>query len=277
MNIGILSGLTAIGLLLASLAPAQTEVQGPAIPVLFAGGRIYSNAWIVHTTPAYAVIEYSGGTVQVPMGEMPRRYREQFHYSRAAANRFLAAERQQEKRTRALTQEEQAAYERFVLSLAGTNRPIRIEAVGNEVAGGLPLCAARDIPRGILIKFLPDEVKSYLNEEANLRATVAAWNRRVAQDRIAISNAMAATPVGGLVYLNTPASALPQPAQDLAILRHDQAQLERSENALSKLESEAPRRAVVDAFPARQSYAGHAIWICTGLAANRPGGSPSPG
>src|ERR1700690_3037456 len=74
---------------LVSPANASDEIRVGTLP---AGDKIYTNAVITRVTPAYAVVNYQGGLVQIPMSNMPAAYQTQFGYTPEKAVQFLEEE-----------------------------------------------------------------------------------------------------------------------------------------------------------------------------------------
>lgn len=171
----------AILLLVALSTSAQTNE--PVIGVLPAGGQFYTNARITRVTPAYAVVSYNGGIVQLALSNLPASYQEKYGYDPDQAARYLADKKQMLQERRATQNARQAAYNQAVASLAGTNRPVQVISILDELSnGGIPRCAVPDVPDGILVKNLPDPVRNFLNRKKQLAADINSFSDKVQAD-----------------------------------------------------------------------------------------------
>jgi len=255
-----------ISLWSAANSPAQTN--GPVIPVLSAAGQSYTNARIVQANPAYVVVQCDSGIVQLSLSNLPARYREKYGYSPEAAANFLAGEQQRQQRSRQAVQDQQVAYQRYLASLAGTNRAVQIlEVTADTSHGGWPLCIAANMERGILVKNLPDAIRNFFSQEAALQATIDTLSRQVERDRFATNAAANTAPAMGLVYLNTPVTQ-PTPAQAAVTLQADQDRLTEVQETWTNLAAQAEVRTTIYAYPTGLSYGGYTLWNCTGMAAS---------
>jgi hypothetical protein len=122
-------------------------------------------------------------------------YQIKFGYDPDKAARFLADEKQKAQERRAALMARQTAYNRAVASLAGTNRPVQIISILDEQSnGGIPLCAAQDNSDGILVKNLPEPVRSFLNQKKQLAADINSFSAQVQADASAAARAQAVAP-----------------------------------------------------------------------------------
>src|SRR4029077_20046084 len=116
-------------LILSALAALAADTNVIQIDALSAGGLIYTNAVITRVTPAYAVVDYQDGLVQIPLSNLPAIYQTRFGYSPEKAAQFLAAQKQrQQQQWHADALARQAA----TRARTGTNRPVRITAIIDE-------------------------------------------------------------------------------------------------------------------------------------------------
>jgi hypothetical protein len=142
-------------LLLAALSTFG-QTNEPVIDVLAAGGQFYTNAQITRVTPAYAVVSYNGGIVQLALSNLPAPYQEKYGYDPDKAARYLADKKQKLQEQRAALNARQAAYNQAVASLAGTNRPVQVISILDELSnGGIPRCAVPDVPMAFSSKTFP--------------------------------------------------------------------------------------------------------------------------
>jgi hypothetical protein len=239
------------------------------IDVLAAGGQFYTNAQITHATPAYAVVIYDGGSAQLVLSNLPVSYQKRFGYDPDKAARFLADEKQKAQERRAALMVRQAAYNRAVASLAGTNRLVQIISILDEVSnGGIPLCAIPEAPDGVLIKNLPDPVKNFLNRKRQLAADVNSFSARVQADTSAADRAVAVAPTFASPDADMIDAQNNQRAQAnlMAVkAREEQAELEQMKKTMGDLDAETVDRTTITAFPTGQFFGRFEIWNCIGM------------
>jgi len=254
-------------LLVALSAFAQTNEA--VIGVLPAGGVFYTNARITRVTPAYAVVSYDGGIVQLALSNLPAAYREKYGYDSDKAAKYLAEEKQKALERRAALMARQAAYNQAMAALAGTNRPVQIISILDEQSnGGIPLCAIPDAADGILIKNLPDPVKSFLNRKKQLAADIDSFSAQVEADAGAAARAQAVAPAYSSTDpdINDAQNRQRAQANLMALkVREKQAELDKMKKAMSDLEAEAAGQATIMAFPTGQFFGGFEIWNCVGM------------
>jgi hypothetical protein len=254
-------------LLIALSAFAQTNE--PVIGVLPAGGVSYTNARITRITPAYAVVSYEGGIVQLALSNLPVAYQKKYGYDPDKAAQYLADEKQKAQERRAALVARQAAYNQAMAALAGTNRPVQLLSILDEQSnGGIPLCATPDVPDGVLVKNLPDPVRSFLKQKQQLAADVNAFSDQLQADAAAAARAQAVAPAYSSTDPDVNDAQNRQRAQaNLMAMRvkDNQAELARMKKTLDDLDAEAPGRATIMAFPTGQFFGGFEIWTCVGM------------
>ncbi|MGA2787762.1 MAG: hypothetical protein ABSF60_09565 [Verrucomicrobiota bacterium] len=255
-------------LLLVALSTfAQTNE--PVMAVLPAGGQFYTNAQITRVTPAYAVVIYDGGSVQLALSNLPASCQEKYGYDPVKAARFLADEKQRVQAERAALMARQAAYNRAVASLVGTNRPVQIISISDDLSnGGIARCAVQGASDDILVKNLPDAVRSFLNRKRQLAADINSFNDKVQADASAAARAQAVVPAYASTDPDTLDAQNNQRAQaNLMALnvKEEQAVLARMNNAMRDLDAETADRTTIMAFPTGEFFGGFEIWNCVGM------------
>jgi hypothetical protein len=261
--------MKAVGVLAVLLAAASLGAQTNEIfPVLSAGGQLYTNACITHTTPASAVIEYDGGSVQIALSNLPPALQRKFGYDPANAAQYLADKKQQEIAARAAVAKRQADYEKAIASMAGTNQPIRILSINGNA--GFVKCTVqiKDGTRDVCVNYLPDSVRDFISQLNQLRSDVAGYEDRVENYVRAAKTADAMAPAGVTGDSDYAIAAMNQRAQAnlMAINADDmQKQLAKMKADLAAMESVAVDKTTVIAYPTGQSWDGSEIWVCTGL------------
>ncbi len=257
--------ILAVLLAAASLGAHTNEI----FPVLSADGQSYTNARITHTTPASALIEYDGGSVQIGLSNLPPALQRKFGYDPTNAAQYLADKKQQEIATRAAVAKRQADYEKAIASLAGTNQPIRILSV-NGYAGFLKCTVqTKEGTREVCVSQLPDSVRDFISQLNQRRSDVAAYEDRVDNYVRAAKTADAVAPtVVGATDSDSANALMNQRTQaNLMLVTADdmQKQLAKMKADLAAMESELVDKTTVIAFPTGQSWDGSEIWVCTGL------------
>ena len=272
------NGMKATALMLviggfALVTGAQTNE--PIIPVLTAGGQSYTNARITHATPAYAVVAYDGGIVQVALSNLPAVYQEKYDYRPEDAAKYLAKKRQEELQARARIQAQQATYQRYVASLAGTNQPVRIISINANSPYLKCTAETKTGTRDINIKNLPDSVRDFVARLSQLRADVAGYESRVDDYTRAAKQADATAPSSAILYTGGNAgdanAAMNQRARANLMMNNAddmQKQLQKMKDELVAMESQAVEKTTVLAYPTGQTYDQLEIWTCTGLPGN---------
>ncbi len=266
--------LTLILSALSALAGATNEIQ---VEALAAGGKIYTNAIITRANPAYAVVSYQDGLVQIPMSNMPAVYQAQFGYTPEKAAQFLDEQKRIQQKQRQAFLARQAA----LLALAGTNRPVRITAIIDETTyGGIPFCSADGINDGILVRNLPDSVRQFLARYRQLQADAADSQQQL--DRLKATEPPPAKTAQqprmgktgatrdnytGVTYL-LPAPKPKDPVADWQNAR------QKAETRLDALNAELDEKTTnfdayttIMAHPSGEFYGTKPIWICTGIPA----------
>ena len=250
----------------------QAQTNEAPIAVLTAGSQTFTNARITHVTPAYVVVAYDGGIVQVPLSDLSPEYRAKYDYDPTNAATYLANQRQEQAQARARVQAQHAAYQRYVASLAGTNRPVRVLSI----SGGAPYwtCSA-ETEAGTIdlnMKNLPDAVRDFIVQLNQRRGAVAAFEDRVDDYTRTARHAMAVAPSSTLVYVGgnsvDPNAANNQRAQANLMMNQAedmQRQLDRMKADLAALEAQAVDKTTVLAYPTGQKYGQLEVWVCTGL------------
>ena len=255
-------------LLLAALSTfAQTNE--PVIDVLPAEGQFYTNAQITLVTPAYAVVSYDDGIVQLALSNLPASYKEKYGYDPDKAAKYLADEKQKVQEQRAAEMTRQTAYNQAVASLTGTNRPVLIISILDEQSnGGIPLCAVPDVPNGILVKNLPDPVRSFLNRKKQLAVDIDSFSDKVQADGSAAARAEAVAPTFASPDPDTLDAQNNQRAQAnlMAVkVREERAELAKMKKTMNDLDAETADRTTIMAFPTSQFFGRFEIWDCVGM------------
>ena len=252
---------------LVSPANASDEIRVGTLP---AGDKIYTNATITRVTPAFAVVSYPGGMVQIPMSNMPAAYQTEFGYTPEKAAQFLEEERQIQKKRRAAVLAQQAAFQ----ARAGTNRPIRITAIeDNPTFGGFPFCSADGINGGMLVENLPDSVRQFMSGYRQLQADIADCQQQL--DNLKVPANPPPKPVqpqmgktlmvgngGGFVRAS---SVVPDNTD--AIRRDTEDRLKTLNARLAQATSNYNLYTTIIAHPSGQSYVAKPIWVCVGIPA----------
>jgi hypothetical protein len=264
------NSMKAVSVLAVLLSAASLGAQtNETFPILSADGQLYTNASITHTTPASAVIEYDGGSVQIALSNLPPALQRKFGYDPANAAQYLADKKQQEIAARAAVAKRQADYEKAIASLAGTNQPIRILSVNGYTGFVKCTVQTKDGTRDVCVNHLPDSVRDFIPQLNQLRSDVAAYGERVDNYVRAAKTADAVAPAGVTGDVDKVDAAMKQRAQaNLMLVTADdmQKQLAKMKADLAAMESVAADKTTVNAYPTGQSWDGAEIWECTGFA-----------
>jgi len=261
--------LTLMLSVLVSPANAADEIRVGMLP---AGGKIYTNATITRVTPAYAVVSYQAGMVQIPMSNLPAAYQTQFGYTPEKAARFLEEEKQIQKKRRAAVQSQQAA----LRALAGTNRPVRITAIDDNLSfGGIPFCSVDGINGGVLVENLPGSVRQFFSGYWQLQADVADCQRQLDNLKVPDPPPKSDPPpqTGKILVIGKSASfarvyAAQKDRENLVKARQDMDdRLKMLNDRLAQATTNYNLYTTIIAHPSGQSYVGKPIWVCIGIPA----------
>ncbi len=256
-----------LALILSALSALSGDTNVVEIAALPAGGKIYTNAIITRVTPAYAVVSYQDGLVQIPLNELPSIYQTRFGYSPEKAAQFLAAQKQnQQKQWHAEALARQAA----ALARTGTNQPVRITAIIDETTfGGIPLCAADGHSDGLLVKNLPGSVRQFLMSYRQLQANVADCERQVNRLKAAETPPPPKTTPKPLAGRPMMMGGSPAPVRTIAPPKKTTAR-QSAEDRLNALSAELDEQttnfdhyAAIMAHPTGDFFGQKPIWICT--------------
>jgi hypothetical protein len=251
---------------LSALAGDTNEIRVGTLP---AGGRFYTNATITRVTPAYAVVSYQEGMVQIPMSNMPAAYQTEFGYTPEAAAQFLDEEKQMQKKRRAAVLAQQAALQ----ARMGTNRPVRITAIDdNPSFGGIPFCTTDAIKGGMLVENLPDSVRQFMAGYRQLQADIADCQQRLNKLKVPEpppTNTVPQPPrLGKKTWVSSSAGfsrIIPKDDNTAAIRRDTEDRLKTLNARLAQATADYNRNTTILAHPSGQSYGGKPIWVCVGL------------
>jgi hypothetical protein len=258
---------------LSGLAGLTNEIRVGKLP---AGGNIYTNATITRMTPAYAVVSYQAGVVQIPMSNLSAVYQAQSGYTPEKAAQFLEEEKQSQKQRRAAVQAQLAAFR----PVAGTNRLVRIITIDdNPNFGGFAFCSVDVLKGGILVENLPEAVRQFMSGYRQLQADVADGEQQVNRLKAAEPPANAAPQphmgkngatrnnATGVYYL-LPAPKPNDPVADWKNARRNADDRLKALNArLAQATTNYDRYTTIIAHPSGQWYVGKPIWVCVGIPA----------
>jgi hypothetical protein len=265
-NSDLMKVVCALAVLLVTLSlGAQTN---EIIPVLICADRSYTNAQITQATPAYAVVAYNDGSVQIALSNLPSEYQQKYGYDPAKAAKFLADKKQKEREARATMLARQAAYQQQLAALAGTNQPIRIISVNAFSAYLKCTVQTQNGVRDVNLKNLPDSVRNFISQLNQQRNEVASYEVRVEDYTRAAKKADAVAPTfaaGRPAYVN---EAINQRKQaNLMQVRAEEmkTQLTKMKANLAAVEAETTNRTTVIACPTGQTHEQLEVWTCVGL------------
>lgn len=246
----------------------NAQTNEPTIAILTAGSQCYTNASITRVTPAYVVVTYDGGIVQIALSNLPAEYQQKYGYSPTDAARYLADKKQEERQARAKVLAQQTAYQQSLASLVGTNQPVRIISINANSAFLKCTAQTKTGTRDINIRNLPDSVRNFIFRLNQLRSDIASYEVRVADYTRAAKNADAVAPVaagGDSDYVNATMNQRARVNLMLNNAEDMQKQLQKMKDDLAAMESESVEKTTVLAYPTGQTYEQLEIWTCTGL------------
>ncbi len=250
--------------ILATSLKAQTN-NGLHLDILVCSNKTYEDCTIIRVTPAYAVVQFPGGLDKVPLSALPDSYKKKYGYDPKKSEAFLQSEKQNLAARKAAVLAAQATDEKYIASLAGTNRIIRITAIQGDV--GILKCSAviDDQVQQISIGNLPAPVKNFVNRYNQLRNDILTFGEKVHNDARTAERADASAPVGAAgdpAYVNA-AMAQRNQANQMALNVKDEAdKLEQMQDELKEMASDVVEKTSIVAYPTGQSYAGIPIWQC---------------
>jgi hypothetical protein len=243
----------------------QTNTNELHLDFLVCSNKTYEDCTIIRVTPAYAVVSYSGCLEKVPLAVLPDSLKQKYGYDQKKADAFLKSEKQNLAMKKAAALAAQAADEKFIASLAGTNRVIRITSIEGGV-GVLKCSAAIDGQvQPIMIRNLPDSVKNFVIQYNQLRNDILTFGEKIHNDALAAKRADASAPIGAAgdaAYVNS-VMAQRDRANQMAVNVEDEAdRLKQMQDDLEKMASDSVEKTSIYAYPTGQNYAGLSIWQC---------------
>ena len=251
------------------VAARVTDTNLPVhFDVLVAGGRSYTNATIIRTTPAEAIVNFNQGIARVALSNLPVSYQEKFGYDPAEAARYLDGEKQLELKNRAAQAAALAAYQNAIAARRGTNRNVRIvQVVGNY---GFMKCAAviDGEQREIYVRNLPGSVGDYLAQVSRQKADIAAFQAKVDADAKAAERADALAPTGIIGDTDQASAAMTRriQANQMALnVKNERDTLAQMQASLADLTSQSAVKTTIVAFPEGQNYGNLPIWNYVGM------------
>ena len=258
--------IAAVCFLVAESASANTnEIH---LDVLLTGQGNFTNASIIRHNPAYAVVDYPGGIINVADSNLPPDLQKQFGYSPANADSFLKQEKASQKAVYDQFAAQHAAAAAYLASLNGTNRIIRITSIGDEIRI-LQVAATIDgRDQEILIRNLPSSVRDFVNRYNQLQANVPAFAEKVQYDTKAADRAdtLASVVRGRDRGYENWAVTRRYRAKLMVLNAKDEGEtLQQMQDHLKQMTDDAPQLAAVIAYPSSEFYGTQQVWVCTGV------------
>ena len=258
--------IAAVCFLVAESASANTnEIH---LDVLLTGQGNFTNASIIRHNPAYAVVDYPGGIINVADSNLPPDLQKQFGYSPASADSFLKQEKAGQKAAYDQFAAQHTADAAYFASLNGTNRIIRITSIGPEIRI-LQVAATIDgRDQEILIRNLPSSVRDFVNRYNQLQANVPAFAEKVQYDTKAADRAdtLASVVRGRDRGYENWAVTRRYRAKLMVLNAKDEGEtLKQMQDDLKQVTDDAPQLAAVIAYPSSEFYGTQQVWVCTGV------------
>ena len=227
--------------------------------VLVCRNASYTNASIIRTTPAYAVVSFEGGLAKVAMTNLPDTLQKQFGYDPEKAAALLAAE----EKHRLAVVKARADQARLIASLRGTNQTIQIKvvlddygqcqtSVGQIYAIGLPASVS---------EFLAN----YYQLKANIPTAEANAGQLMRDYKRADANAM--TGASGDPAFVDAWMAQRQRAENMRVDAENAAdEVKNMKSRLAEMQDNLIQNTSVVAYPTGLKYSGFQQWQCVGVA-----------
>jgi hypothetical protein len=142
-------------------ATAQTNFD-----VLICQNASYTNATIIRATPAYVVVDHSGGIAKVALTNLPTILQIKYHYDPAAAEDAINEESLRADKSRKEVAARAEAYKKYLASLAGPVKTIHLNYIlSDNTIGG----AVYDTSVGtIQLSGVPEDLNSKLRRAGEL-------------------------------------------------------------------------------------------------------------
>src|ERR1017187_4659721 len=216
----------------ALMVSAQTNFD-----VLVCKDASYTNATIIRTTPAYAVVMHSDGISKVALTNLPESLQKKYGYDPDKAAAALASEEKQQADAKAKRLKELAG-------VRGTNREIQVVVVLDNL-GQCQTSVGRVYLAGV-----PASVSEYANRYTALKSEVE--NLTVIVDKVHRGSIA----VGKEGWY-------PGIMQDWQLAEDD---LQKKTPSLKVMEKGLVKNTSVVAFPTGTKYGGLPLWQCVGVA-----------
>jgi hypothetical protein len=220
--------------------------------VLVCKNASYTNASIIRVTPAYVVVDYSGGIAEVALTNLPVKLQSQFPYDPASAARFIADENKKTA-ARAESTAKQAASRIDPTSPIGITQTITVESVTDQQLPSGVICTIviDDNETVVLLAGLPPSVRQYVEQRAQLINQMNLL--RNTPIRASDANPNGSDPASTNQFDTENALYVAKEARSEKILALGK--------QLDVMEAK-PQKAVTRAYPTGQTYNGMMIWKC---------------
>jgi|ERR1017187_2109392 hypothetical protein len=212
--------------------------------VLVCKNASYTNATIIRATLAYLVVTHNDGIAKVALTNLPNSLQQKYKYDPDKATAALAAE-EKHRLDDIKARMEQVKY---IASLRGTNRVIRVKAVL-----GLGVCQTS--VGQICITGLPLDVGNFFYRRADLQAALTELKN---------TPAVGAPVYGVYDYQFELDNARADALHEAQKLRKEK--LEQLQDDLNSLNHTESQETTIIAFPTGTMYAGIPLWKCVGIA-----------
>ncbi len=220
----------------------------PDFGVLVCKNASYTNASIIRVTPAYVVVDYSGGVAEVALTNLPEKLQSQYPYDPVAAAQSLSDE-SNKIAARAESSLKTGANRPNPASLVGTTQTVTVESVTDEkLPAGLICTIANDTSETVvLLAGLPPGVRHYVEQRSQL---------------IDQLNLLRNTPITA-VQPNEGAGSNPVDYEGAMFAAREarRARISALGKQLDILEAK-PQKGMTRAYPTGQSYNGMPVWQC---------------
>jgi hypothetical protein len=241
--------------ILALSLQAQTN-SGLHLDILVCSNKTYENCTIIRVTPAYAVVEFSGGLDKVPLAELPDSYKQKYGYDSKKAEAFLQSEKQTIATRHAAFLAAQAAIQKAQLAAVGPVQTIQIKSILDD-RFAYPKCFISSGESGgfsgaVFLRNIPVEVKNFILKKKQLENDI-----QILQDKqIVVTSTVRNTDDPAFDSWLATQNALSDAKEAKA------EKLRQMKEQLDKMETDADDYTSTIAYPTGQTYAGIPIWEC---------------
>lgn len=250
---------TLLFFLLSSSVALAANTNEIFFDVLHTAQGDFTNATIIRTTPAYAVVDWPNGLAKVALTNLSPELQKRFGYDPQKAAALVAAEKQHA----ADVLKQQIEYQKYVASLRGTNQVIRVMTVPDSYG------RCQTSVGSVIVQNVPSSVSSWIAHYNQLSSDIPVFAQKVLNDTKAAERADAFAPTGAggdAAYVAAAMSQRDRATQMVLNANDESDRLKQMEAELDSMTVTVTENTSIVAYPTGLNHSGIPIWQAAGMA-----------